>query len=220
VESDKLFGGGIDYAGIEDRYFVLALLPEKRDVSVRIERLGDEKNGIAKVVVSGSDGRVGGILFAGAKEHGTLQVYGRGLEDTLSLGFFGFLSVGFLVVLRWIYSWVANWGLAIIVLTAAIRVVLFPLNHKSAVAMKKMQALQPKLKAVQGRYQERAKKDVQVRNRMNQEVMQVYRQEGVNPMGVCRCWFSCRYSTRCTRCLATRLSSDRRLSFSGSRICR
>ncbi|HYB23476.1 MAG TPA: membrane protein insertase YidC, partial [Solirubrobacteraceae bacterium] len=51
--------------------------------------------------------------------------------------------------------------------------------------MKRMQALQPKLKAIQERYQERAKKDPAVRARMNQEVMQMYKQEGVNPMGGC-----------------------------------
>jgi len=63
--------------------------------------------------------------------------------------------------------------------------VLFPLNHKSTTSMRKMQAVQPKMKAIQERYKDRAKKDPQVRNRMNQEVMQLYKQEGVNPMGGC-----------------------------------
>jgi YidC/Oxa1 family membrane protein insertase len=62
---------------------------------------------------------------------------------------------------------------------------LFPLNHKSAVQMKRMQALQPKMKAIQDRYKDRAKKDSSVRARMNQEVMGLYKQEGVNPMGGC-----------------------------------
>ena len=51
--------------------------------------------------------------------------------------------------------------------------------------MKRMQALQPKMKAIQDRYKERAKKDPGVRARMNQEVMALYKQEGVNPMGGC-----------------------------------
>jgi len=124
-------------------------------------------------------------LYAGPKEHTTLGGYGRGLDETVSFGIFGFLSVGFLTALRWIYGWVKNWGVAIIVLTAGIRLLLFPLNHKSAVAMKRMQTLQPKLKAIQDRYQERAKKDPNVRAKMNQEVMQMYKTEGVNPMGGC-----------------------------------
>ncbi len=75
--------------------------------------------------------------------------------------------------------------MAIIVLTAAIRVLLFPLTHKSTVAMRRMQRLQPKMQAIQERYKERAKRDPQVRQRMNQEIMQLYKQEGVNPMGGC-----------------------------------
>jgi YidC/Oxa1 family membrane protein insertase len=137
------------------------------------------------VVVVGSGGVVRGTLYAGAKERATLVGYGRGLEETLSFGLFGFLSVGFLAALRWIYVWVGNWGVAIIVLTAGIRILLFPLNHKSAVQMKRMQALQPKMKAIQDRYKDRAKKDANVRARMNQEVMALYKQEGVNPMGGC-----------------------------------
>jgi YidC/Oxa1 family membrane protein insertase len=140
---------------------------------------------VARVAAVGEGGVVRGTLYAGPKEHETLIAYGRRLDETTSFGFFGFFSVMFLAALRWIYTWSANWGVAIIVLTAGIRVLLFPLTHKSTVAMKRMQALQPKMKAIQDRYQERAKKDPNVRARMNQEVMQLYKQEGVNPLGGC-----------------------------------
>ena len=126
-----------------------------------------------------------GTLYAGPKDHDLLVGYGRGLDETLSFGIFGIISVAFLAALKWIYSWCGNWGVAIIVLTAALRVVLFPLTHKSTVAMRRMQKVQPKMKAIQERYKERAKKDPQARARMNQEVMALYKQEGVNPMGGC-----------------------------------
>jgi YidC/Oxa1 family membrane protein insertase len=177
--------GTIDFAGVEDQYFLIALLPSSGVDEIRVEGAPEAKGVTPQVAVVGIDGVVRGTLFTGAKEHRTLSGFGRGLEETVSFGLFGFLSVAFLAAMRWIHSWVANWGVAIIVLTAAIRLPLFPLNHKSAVAMKRMQALQPKLKAIQDRYRERAKKDPAVRNRMNQEVMQMYKQEGVNPMGGC-----------------------------------
>lgn len=175
VERFSVEGG---FAGVEDQYFLVCLLPE-----------GGGAEGLLVpgqgVVVRGAAGAVEGVLFAGAKEHDVLKGYGRGLDGTISFGIFGVLSVMFLAGLRWIHGFVGNWGVAIIVLTAAIRVLLFPLTHKSTVAMRRMQRLQPKMQAIQERYKERAKRDPQVRQRMNQEIMQLYKQEGVNPMGGC-----------------------------------
>jgi YidC/Oxa1 family membrane protein insertase len=213
LDAPQSVRGAIDFAGVEDQYFLVVLLPSGGLDGVQIGGVltggaggGQEATApgpgsgdatpaapakvrpptrLPQVVVVGSGGVVRGTLYAGAKERGTLVGYGRGLEETLSFGIFGFLSVAFLAALRWIHGWAGNWGVAIIVLTAGIRLLLFPLNHKSAVQMKRMQALQPKMKAIQDRYKDRAKKDATVRARMNQEVMALYKQEGVNPMGGC-----------------------------------
>jgi YidC/Oxa1 family membrane protein insertase len=185
LDGVRTLRGAIDFAGVEDQYFLLALMPNEPPVEVLVARLGTGATSLPQTVIVGAGGVVSGTLYAGAKERNVLLGYGRGLVDTLSFGIFGILSVGFLAALRWIYGWVGNWGVAIIVLTAGIRILLFPLNHKSAVAMKRMQVLQPKMKAIQDRYKDRAKKDPNVRNRMNQEVMQLYKDEGVNPMGGC-----------------------------------
>ncbi len=185
LDGVRTLRGAFDFAGVEDQYFLLVLLPSEGVDQVLVRGVGSGPAAVPQVVVAGAQGVIRGTLYAGAKERGTLVGYGRGLEDTLSFGLFGFLSVGFLAALRWIYGWAGNWGVAIIVLTAGIRILLFPLNHKSAVAMKRMQSLQPKMKAIQDRYKERAKKDPNVRARMNQEVMALYKQEGVNPMGGC-----------------------------------
>lgn len=177
--------GPCEFAGSEDQYFLVALLPDSTPAAVRLSPVAEKDRTLVRVAVVGEGGVVAGTLFAGPKEHDTLVAYGRHLDETLSFGLFGFFTVIFLTVLRWIHGWSGNWGVAIIVLTAGIRVLLFPLTHKSTVAMKRMQAVQPKLKAIQERYQERAKKDPKVRERMNQEVMQLYKQEGVNPLGGC-----------------------------------
>jgi YidC/Oxa1 family membrane protein insertase len=190
IRPEKLKGpqeshGNIEFAGGEDQYFLVLLLPDSPLSSVRVDAETVNEHAVARVAAVGEGGVVRGTLFAGPKEHDLLVAYGRGLDETLSFGLFGFFTVVFLVALRWIHSWVANWGVAIVLLTAGIRVLLFPLTHKSTVAMKKMQTVQPKLKAIQDRYQDRAKKDPNVRARMNQEVMQLYKQEGVNPLGGC-----------------------------------
>jgi len=169
--------GPVPFAGVEDQYFLLVLLPEGPTEGVLQGAQG-------KVVVTGQ-GAISGLLLGAPKVHDLLKSFGRGLEETLSFGLFGFFSLLFLRVLRWIYSWSGNWGVGIIVLTGLIRLALFPLTHKSTVAMKRMAKLQPKIKAIQERYQERAKKDPAVRARMNQEIMELYRREGVNPMGGC-----------------------------------
>ena len=174
--------GSVDFAGVEDRYFLFALLPDAGMNEVEVTR---REPGVAEVVVRGEGGRTSGTIYAGPKDHSILEAYGRGLAGTVSFGIFGFLSVGFLAALRWIYGYVGNWGVAIIVLTAGIRLLLFPLNHKATISMRRMQKLQPKMAAIQERYKERAKKDPQVRARMNQEIMGLYKTEGVNPMGGC-----------------------------------
>lgn len=169
--------GAVAFVGAEDRYFLLAFLPE--------QAAGARAEGAEGRAVVVSSGEFAGTLVAAPKEHKLLKSFGRGLEETLSFGLFGFLSLLFLEVLRWIYGWSGNWGVGIIVLTALIRVLLFPLTHKSTVAMRGMAKLQPKIKAIQERYQERVKKDPAARQRMNQEIMELYRREGVNPMGGC-----------------------------------
>ena len=185
LEGAQELRGAVEFAGAQDQYFLIALLPDRALAHVRVESVGAKGSAVARVTAVGDGGVVEGTLYAGPKEHRTLTAYGRRLDETTSFGFFGFLSVLALSALRWIHSWSGNWGVAIIVLTAGIRVLLFPLTHKSTVAMKRMQTLQPKMKAIQDRYQERAKKDPNVRARMNQEVMQLYKQEGVNPLGGC-----------------------------------
>lgn len=182
LEAQEVISGSVDFAGMENQYFLLAFLPEQRAAEVVVQKADKD---LAEVTLRGSADSLVGVLYAGPKDHAVLSGYGRGLQETVSFGFFGFLSVAFLAALKWIHGWAGNWGLAIIVLTAGIRILLFPLNHKSAVSMRKMQVLQPKMKAIQDRYKERAKKDPQVRAKMNQEVMQLYKTEGVNPMGGC-----------------------------------
>ncbi len=176
----------VDFVGIEDNYFLSVVKPKHADGSV-IRRV-DVQSGkeVRKELFAGvnaaADGVVSGSAFFGPKETKLLDRYG--LASTLQFGTFGIIARFLLDVLVWINQATKNYGWAIIVLTILIKVVLYPLQHKSIVSMKKMQKVQPKTEAIKNRYK-KAKSDPEQRNKMNAEMMKLYQQEGINPMSGC-----------------------------------
>jgi YidC/Oxa1 family membrane protein insertase len=94
------------------------------------------------------------------------------------------LAVPLLRSLNWIYGYVGNYGFSILLLTIFINIVLFPLNHKSVVSMRKMQEIQPEVKAIQERYSKLKATDP-AKQKMNQEMMALYRERGVSPASGC-----------------------------------
>jgi YidC/Oxa1 family membrane protein insertase len=134
----------------------------------------------------------GGVLvYAGPKEYDRLRAYG--LDDTIDFGSFlipqnwtggrpmlpmAWLGVPILMVMKWIYKFVGNYGVAIILLTVVSKVLFYPLTVKGMRSMKAMQALGPQINALRSKY----KSDPQ---RLQRETMELYRANKVNPMGGC-----------------------------------
>ena len=181
------------FAGFQDAYFLSVFRPRTAVAEVRVEVLETSSpdpdgkpvaGSVLQVLLAPAGGELDGQLLGAPKEYDLLHSIGGGVERTLDFGMFGFISVIFLKALRWIYGVVGNYGLAIILLTVVIRVLLFPLMHTSTVSMRRMQKLQPKVKEIQARYKKK-KGDPQSRAKMNQEMMALYKEEGVNPMGGC-----------------------------------
>ena len=176
----------VQFVGIEDNYFLTVLKPAKGGQAV-IHR-ADFKEGkeVRKELYAGvnaaADGTVSGQAIFGPKQTKVVEAYG--LDSTLQFGFFGFIARILLDVLIWINKTTRNYGVAIIVLTVLIKIVLYPLQHKSIVSMKKMQKVQPKVEAIKARYK-KARTDAEQRQKMNTEMMKLYQQEGINPMGGC-----------------------------------
>lgn len=176
----------VQFVGIEDNYFLTVIKPAKGGEAV-IHR-ADFKIGkeIRKELYAGvnaaGDGTVSGQAYFGPKQTKILEAYG--LDSTLQFGFFGFIARILLEVLIWINKTTRNYGFAIIVLTILIKIVLYPLQHKSIVSMKKMQKAQPKVEAIKNRYK-KSRTDSEQRQKMNMEMMKLYQQEGINPMGGC-----------------------------------
>jgi len=180
----------IAYAGFEDAYFLDIFRPQGEISEVIIEPFeygiaDDEVMRVLRIVVKPAGDELRGQLLGVPKEYDLLQSINQGVEKTLTFGWFLTpIAVFFLKALRWIYGHVGNYGVAIILLTFGIRIVLFPLMHTSTVSMRKMQKVQPRVKEIQGKYKKK-KSDPQARTNMNQEMMALYKEEGVNPMAGC-----------------------------------
>src|SRR5438309_3270587 len=97
---------------------------------------------------------------------------------------FAIIVVPLLRTLDWIHGYVGNYGWSIVILTVIINVIMFPLRHKQVVSMRKMQAIQPEVKVIQDRYAKLKTTDP-AKQKMNQELMALYRERGVNPAAGC-----------------------------------
>jgi YidC/Oxa1 family membrane protein insertase len=178
----------VQYVGVEDNYFLAVLRPEKsagailRAIDVPAVAKSDKRRELYAAVNAAPDGIVSGAAFFGPKEASVVDKYG--FEKTLQLGVFGIIARFFLAALLWLNRFTRNYGVAIILLTLIIKLVLYPLQHKWIVGMKKMQKLQPKQEAIKAKYK-KAKSDPDQRQKMNTEMMKLYQQEGINPAGGC-----------------------------------
>ena len=177
-----------EYIGIEDNYFLTVLRPTRggegvlrRDSSTS-RATKKKREDFYAAVNAAPDGVVNGNSFFGPKETKLLDQYE--LDDALQLGWFELIARFLLTALVWINQYTHNFGWAIVVLTIVIKMVLYPLQHKSNVSMKKMSRVQPKVEAIKAKYK-KSRTDAEQRNKMNQEMMQLYQKEGINPMAGC-----------------------------------
>ncbi|MEW6088862.1 MAG: membrane protein insertase YidC [bacterium] len=173
----------IKWFGINSKYFLVALIPQKEKSDIKIQKTA--QHGI-ETGLNVSAGQIGANskkqftvdLFAGPKKYSLLKKYGKGLEKNIDFGFFSYLSIGLLFVLNGINKFASNYGIAIVLLTLAVKIILGPLTRKSFVSMQKMQKLQPEIEKLQKKYKDNPKG-------LNAEVMQLYKERKVNPFGGC-----------------------------------
>lgn len=186
------FNGRLDYAGLDDQYFAAVFLPGVKDQlsnftvgfdSNRKED-GKEENFLKVGVAGNSQERTSFRLFVGPKDMEVLKKTGFQLEELLDYGWFKFFCKPMFITLKWLYSFSRNYGVAIILLTIMISMALLPLRIKSIYSAQKMQKLQPQLKVIQEKYKKLKATDPK-KQQMNVEVMDLYKKNGVNPLGGC-----------------------------------
>jgi YidC/Oxa1 family membrane protein insertase len=189
IAKQSMYDGNFMYAGVDDNYFMtVALFPGASRVAyqpVTIPAPPGSKDARALVSYSIEPKRGEPVkFFAGPKDFDVLAAIGPGVTRAINFGYFEVIVVPLLKSLKWINSYVANYGWAIIILTVMINVIIFPLRHKSVVSMRKMQEIQPEVKGIQDRYAKMKATDPG-KQKMNQELMSLYKERGVNPASGC-----------------------------------
>jgi YidC/Oxa1 family membrane protein insertase len=190
-----VYQGNIRYAGVGDHYFLSAAVPGTRSVSVEFQPLvlstleADAKaTGVAQRTFVSYSVSTGGPMnmpfFLGPKDFDILKAVDSQLVRAIDFGIFAWLVVPLLQSLKWINGYIGNFGWSIIVLTVLLNAIMFPLRHRSMVSMKKMQEIQPEVKAIQKRYEKYKLTDPE-RQKMNTETMALYKSKGVNPASGC-----------------------------------
>jgi YidC/Oxa1 family membrane protein insertase len=176
------------FVGVDTHYFMMAAVNPGQVRADYRSLVVPAPGNARRQLVSSSFKFAGGAnnerYFIGPKQFDVLTAIDNEMVRAIYFGTFGFLAVPLLQALKWVHGMIGNWGWAIVVLTVLINIIVFPLRHKSVVSMRKMQALQPQLKAIQDRYASLKVTDP-ARQKMNTEIMNLYREKGVNPASGC-----------------------------------
>lgn len=184
--------GSVLWAGLESRYFIGAVIPrvhsdelsvlygEKNLDSLKKGALG-LWNGAALpsfTIPPGDSAKSAFSVYAGPKDIDKLKAVGVKMEEAIDYGWFTIVAIPILYLLKFFYGLIHNYGIAIILLTIFVKLLLHPINVKSLKSMKAMQTLQPRLKEIQKKY-------AGDKQKINAETMQLFKSHKVNPMGGC-----------------------------------
>lgn len=177
----------VDFLGIDRHYFLSLLSPQGTGFSYKIRRIkspGDscqiefiasQDQGIVK---PGETVSLEAIAYFGPKSSDQLVAVSPNLKKALDLGFFDRIGQPLLAILKWLYGFVGNYGIAIILLTILLKMAFYPLTRAAAISMKNMQKLQPEM----NRIKEKHKNDKALQQ---QEIMKFMSAHKINPAKGC-----------------------------------
>lgn len=174
IKTDKDIGASekLTWIALEDKYFCVALYDNAALFG------GFKEIDANKYIYVSLNTNASINSFAGPKSSAIISAYDPKLDRIVRFGTFGFIGKPLLYVLKYLYSIVGNYGLAIILLTFFIRLIFYPLTYKSFKSMKAMANLQPQLKELQLKY--KGKPEL-----LNKATMELYKKHKVNPLGGC-----------------------------------
>ncbi len=170
----------VKWISATSHYFTFTVIPEGIQAEKLLMQTTGEKSGQASLQFPVLNNQINAkfkVLFA-PKKLDVLRAVDKSLDTTVNLGFFTFIAYPILWALKYIYGFVHNYGIAIIILTIIIKILTFPLVLKSMKGMRKMAEFQPKMKALQDKH----KND---KAALNLEMMQLMKGSGYNPMAGC-----------------------------------
>lgn len=172
------YQGKIAWAATEDKYFIASIIPKNKIDAVVVRKEEKERFNTLIKFAKADKLKETIVLYAGPKEYSRLESFRIGLEETIPLGWFWFIGLPLFHLMKWLYKILGNYGIAIILITALIKVIFSPLTHKSYKSMKEMQKLQPKITALQKKFKDDKQK-------LNIEMMNLYKTHKVNPVSGC-----------------------------------
>ena len=183
VKETKTYDKEVIWSGFKNKYFYSTLVPLEgaatkvvvRKAHDTIESQFETSN---QTLQPGAEVRLRYLAYFGPLDMDILKATGRQLDKAIDFGFFSFLGFPLFIVLKYFNTFLHNFGWSIIVLTAVIKIIFWPLTQKSYSSMKSMQKLQPEMTKLR----EKFKND---RDRMNREIMELYKTHRVNPVGGC-----------------------------------
>ncbi len=182
--------GKYSFAGLEDTYFAAVFLA---DSTVVVQTFSDtlpaatEKDEVAHVgaAVGAASGPNRFPVFVGPKDLDILRSVNPKLEQVVNWGWFGFIAKPIFLMVHWLNDqYIHDYGWSIIIVTLFINMATFPLKITSLRSAKRMQELQPQIKAINEKFKNLSMRDPK-RNQQNQEIMALYQKHGVNPLGGC-----------------------------------
>jgi YidC/Oxa1 family membrane protein insertase len=182
-KAEEKVAGTVAWSGLEQFYFVSAVLPEKpagECVFRRGPAAGALSAALRLPVERELDTRF--TLFLGPKETELLKAQGRSLDEAIDYGpvtrYFAFFAQILMKLMRWFQRFVGNWGIAIVLLTVTVKLVLLPLTLKSLQSMNEMRKLQPEMEKLRQKHKDD-------KEQLNLAVMKLYQEHKVNPLGGC-----------------------------------
>ncbi len=173
----------VRFIGVRDMYFCAIIEPDQKENSAFIKKIGDKKseiglNSLNYTLLPGQILEQKFRIYIGPQQIEKIAAVNNNWTTIIHYGTFDFISQILLKVLELFYKVVHNWGLAIILLSLAIYFLLYPLTVKQLRSMKEMQSLQPRIEELRKVYKDNPQK-------LNKEVMELYKEHKVNPLGGC-----------------------------------
>jgi YidC/Oxa1 family membrane protein insertase len=181
IKGEVQHAGAIEWFGQADKYFTATMVYSGNGIIAAKRATAPQEVGdllTTELTVKEKPETHAFMLYAGPKSFTLLEAHGHGMEQMVDYGWFSILAKPMFWLMRQFYVITKNYGIAIILLTIVVRILLFYPSLKSATAMEEMKKIQPQLLAIREKY----KKDP---NRMNQEMMKLYKEHKVNPVGGC-----------------------------------
>ena len=184
IADKNTYSGSLKWVAIQDRYFMTSIIPDHAEEASMRLYVKDGNLIEAQYLNPVSDIRPGTqhtyqySLFFGPRSMKILGEMGHDLSKALNFGFFDIIAKPCVWLMNKLYSVIPNYGIAIIILTLLIKLILWPLGSKSYKSMSEMKKIQPLMKEIREKYKDDKKK-------MNEEVMGLYRTYKINPLGGC-----------------------------------